>query len=71
MERNKLQATLQALQHTPPPFTDARMNFFPHRCLSAACAAWALGSVVSFLEKFYVALGIPSRFAAYRDRLVP
>jgi hypothetical protein len=71
MERNKLQAALHQLGHPPPPFTDPSMNFFPHRCLSAACAAWALASVVEFLESFYAALGVPSRFKDYRSRLVP
>lgn len=71
MERNKLQAALRSLAHEPPPFAHPSMNFFPHRCLSADCAAWALASVVEFLETFYVALGVPSRFASYRQRLVP
>lgn len=72
MERNKLQAALCALDHTPPPFTDSSMNFFPHRCLSAACGTWALASVVAFLETFYGALGVPSRFASYDGaRLIP
>lgn len=71
MERNKLLTALQSLKHTSPPFTNESMNFFPHRCLSAACATWALASVVSFLEQFYEALGVPNRFANYRTRLVP
>jgi hypothetical protein len=71
MERNKLQAALRSLGHKPPPFTHPSMNFFPHLCLSAACAEWALASVVEFLESFYVALGVPSRFKDYRSRLVP
>lgn len=71
MEHSKLQATLRSLGHKPPPFTDLSMNFFPHQCLSADCAAWALFSVVSFLESFYLALGVPSRFVDYRARLVP
>lgn len=71
MNGNKFQAALQVLRHPPPPFVDAGMNFFPHRCLSAACAEWALASVVAFLESFYSSLGIPSRFANYRDRLSP
>jgi len=71
MERNKLQAALQSLGHTPPPFTSPGMNFFPHLCLSADCGAWALASVVAFLEAFYSALGVPSRFESYRLRLVP
>lgn len=71
MEKNKLQAGLRALGHRPPPYTNPNMNFFPHRCLSADCAAWALSSVVAFLEAFYAALGIPSRFETYRSRLIP
>ncbi|MBA4382327.1 MAG: hypothetical protein C0406_07150 [Sideroxydans sp.] len=71
MERSKLQNALRTLAHKPPPFAHPSMNFFPHLCLSADCAAWALASVVEFLETFYVALGVPSRFASYRQRLVP
>lgn len=71
MEKNKLLAALMALGHTPAQYTDPSMNFFPHRCLSADCAAWALSSVVSFLEAFYAALGVPSRFETYRSRLAP
>lgn len=71
MASSKLYAALQSLAHKAPPFTDPSMNFFPHRCLSAECGAWALRSVVAFLEAFYQALGVPSRFESYRSRLVP
>lgn len=71
MEKSKLMTALQSLGHKPAPFTDPSMNFFPHRCLSADCAAWALSSVVAFLDAFYVALGVPSRFDPERDRLIP
>jgi hypothetical protein len=71
MESSKLQVALQGLGHKAPPFTDSSMNFFPHRCLSADCAAWALASAVSFLESVYIALGVSSRFTDYRDRLAP
>jgi hypothetical protein len=71
MERNRLHAALRALGHTPPPFTSPSMNFFPHLCLSADCGAWALASVVAFLEGFYTALGVSSRFESYRSRLIP
>ncbi len=71
MARNKLFTALEQLRHTPPPFTDQTMNFFPHRCLSAACAAWALHSVIAFLEAFYESLGVPSRLASYGTRLIP
>lgn len=71
MGSSKLYRALENMGHQAPPFVDKTMNFFPHRCLSADCAAWALKSVVSFLEDFYNALGIPSRLASYRQRLVP
>ena len=71
MGSNKLLSALQSFRHRPPPFADPSMNFFPHRCLSADCAAWALSSVVAFLEAVYQSLGVPSRFEAYRSRLVP
>jgi hypothetical protein len=38
MASKKLFSALEALNHAPPPFADATMNFFPHRCLSAECA---------------------------------
>jgi hypothetical protein len=71
MESSKLYRALESLSHKPPPFIDASMNFFPHRCLNADCGAWALQSVFGFLEDFYRALGVPSRFEGYRERLVP
>ncbi len=71
MESSKLYRALINLRHTPPPFTDSTMKFFPHRCLSADCAAWALDSVVTFLEAFYSALGVESRFKDHRDCLIP
>jgi hypothetical protein len=66
----KLYSALEGLQHKPPPFTVAGMNFFPNRCLSADCAAWALNSVIAFLDNFYQRLGMPSRFETYRHRFV-
>ncbi len=71
MGAGKLFSALQTLGHKPAPFAHSSMNFFPHRCLSADCGAWALRSVVAFLEAFYQALGAQSSFEAYRSRLVP
>lgn len=71
MESTKLYSSLESLRHKVPPFTHPSMNFFPLRCLSAGCAAWALSSVVAFLEHFYAALGVPNRFQSYQKRLVP
>lgn len=71
MASDRLFAALKSLRHQPPPFTAPSMNFFPHLCLSAACAAWALHSIVDFLDRFYQFLGVPSRFETYRARLLP
>ena len=71
LERVKLYASLRSLHLTPPPFADSGLNFFPHRCLGAECGAWALASVVAFLDKFYVSLGITSCLDGYRARLTP
>lgn len=71
IESASLFRSLLAKRHRDPPFTDPRMNFFPLRCLSADCAAWALVSVVAFLEHVYRQLEVPSRFAGYRASLNP
>jgi hypothetical protein len=71
MESCKLYRALEAMGHLAPPFVSETTNFFPHRCLNADCAAWALRSAVALLEAFYEALGVPSRFESYRERLVP
>ena len=70
METSKLYPALEA-RIKPPPFAGAGTNFFPHRCLSADCAEWALRSTVDFLEAFYERLGVRSRFETYRDKLNP
>jgi len=71
MPSAKLFAALEGRRHRPPPFTAANMNFFPHRCLSADCGAWAVVSCVAFLDAVYATLAVPSRFESYRSRLVP
>lgn len=70
MSRSKLLGAIETLGHRAPPFTERNQNFFPHRCLSAACAAWAVNSTVAFLDEVYRLLGVPSRFEPYRTRLV-
>jgi len=69
MSRSKLLGAIEALRHTAPPFTDPNQNFFPHRCLGAACATWAVMSTMAFLDEIYKTLGVPSRFEPYRERL--
>lgn len=71
MESSKLFASLKQLRHKPPPFISPNANFFPHRCLSADCAAWAVKSTVAFLDAVYEKLGVASRFEIYRARVTP
>jgi hypothetical protein len=70
MENNKFQHSLRQLNHPKPPFVSELSNFFPHLCLSAACAAWAVETTVAFLDAFYSRLGIAGRLDPYRSRLV-
>jgi hypothetical protein len=52
---------LARLGHPRPPFFPAAgVNFFPHLCLSAACAAWGVDTAVAFLDEFYKHLGVQS-----------
>jgi hypothetical protein len=70
LDRAKLFVSLQAKAHRRPPFQPASgMNFFPHHCLSANCAAWAVESCAAFINLFYSHLGVQSPLAAYTDRL--
>lgn len=69
MTKAKLYKSLENLHHKPPPFVLENMNFFPHRCLGADCASWAVRSAVEFLDAVYETLGVPSRFVSYRHRL--
>lgn len=71
MASQKLFTSLKALHHKPPAFVSETSNFFPHQCLSADCAAWAVRSTVAFLDAVYVSLGVPSRFDTYRPRVTP
>lgn len=69
MESTKLYRSLESKHHSPAPFTDQSMNFFPHRCLSAECGTWAVESAVAFLDTVYRSLGVASRFETYRENL--
>lgn len=68
MSQATLFRSLESLGHQRPPFVQANQNFFPHRCLSAQCGAWAVSSTIEFLEHVYQLLGIPSRFDTHRER---
>ena len=69
MENRNFHAALRNLRHTKPPFVSELSNFFPHICLCAACAVWAVQTAVAFLDTFYDRLGVPSRLNAYRSKL--
>lgn len=69
MTQAKLWRSLQALRHPKPPFTEDATNFFPQRCLSAACAAWAAATSVAFIDAFYDRLSIASPLEGHRHRL--
>lgn len=71
MGEEKLFKALQSLHHKAPPFTSSSMNYFPHRCLGADCAAWALATTVSLLDEIYRQLGVRSRLDPIRSKLVP
>jgi hypothetical protein len=60
MDREKLFKSLRHLRHPKPQFVQGNVNFFPHECLSAACAKWAGETAVAFLNAFYNRLGIKS-----------
>jgi hypothetical protein len=62
---------LRQKNHARPPFALGNMNFFPHYCLSASCAAWAVDTSVAFLDAFYCRLEMPSPFDSQRQRLLP
>jgi hypothetical protein len=69
MERQKLFKLLKDLHHPSPPFVKGGMNFFPHECLSAACAKWAVRTAAAFIESFYDRLDIPSPLKPYSTHL--
>lgn len=68
VESTKLLASLRGLRHAKPPFVTEHSLFFPHQCLSAACARWAARSALSFLNAFYENLGFPDRFAYIEEK---
>jgi hypothetical protein len=40
-----------------------KMLWFPHQCLGAGCAVWAVDSVRNFANDFATVIGVPPRFA--------
>lgn len=71
LERSKLLKALPAKTGDKPSFVPDGTNYFPYRCLSATCAAWATGSCFALLDAFYLHLGFPSRLDPFRSPLWP
>jgi len=69
LERSKLLRALPAKTGDKPPFVPDGTNYFPYRCLSAACAAWATRSCFALLDTFYGNLGFPTRLDPFRSFL--
>lgn len=69
LERKNLFKALRAQKIAKPPFINENSNFFPHHCLSAARAKWAVKSAVAFLDTFYTHLGVQNPIQPYRSRL--
>jgi hypothetical protein len=70
LDRSKFLQALQSKGHPKPAFIPNGTNFFPRRCLSAACALWSAQSCFAFLDAFYVRLGFPTRLDPFRAHFV-
>lgn len=70
MDTTKLLASLKKLKLPRPPFVSEHEFFFPHQCLSAACAAWAVKTSLGFLLEFYARLGIQAPLAHVQAKIV-
>jgi hypothetical protein len=69
LDRASLFRALRGKRLRRPSFMVVGASFFPHECLSADCADWAVRSCVALLDAFYVNLGLPGRLDPFRDRL--
>jgi hypothetical protein len=65
----KLAKQLQDLRFPVPKFVYSTQNFFPHHCLVAPFAAWAVRSAVGYLDDVFAKLGIVSPLAPHKARL--
>ena len=71
LENSNTFAAIMRLKHPRPPFVPASgVNFFPHQCLSAGCAVWAVDTAVAFLDAFYAHLGISCVLERHRSALL-
>jgi hypothetical protein len=70
MDEEKLFKSMRHLRLARPPFIPENTNFFPHQCLGADCAAWAVRTAAAFIDDFYVKMGIASPLVAHRTRIL-
>ncbi len=67
-EHHKLEARL-IRKFTANPFAPKAAEFFPRRCLSHGCAAWAVDSVLAFIDEFENRLQLGQKLDTYKARL--
>lgn len=67
-EQSRLMLSLKQQGLSAPPFYMDAM-FFPHQCLSAARAEWAVRTAVAFLDAFFDKLGSGNVLDGYRASL--
>jgi hypothetical protein len=70
MERAKVFARLRQLKFDKPTFMSPHTNFFPHQCLSASLASWAVTTGVDFINTFYNNLAVASPLIAHTAHLI-
>ncbi len=61
----KVHAKLRSRLHSRfplNPFAASSSLWFPHQCLGAGCARWAVESIEQFMADFCLRMGIPRRF---------
>lgn len=69
MDRESVWRGLRQKGFPRPPFVVGNVNFFPHECLSAATATWAVDTALALLDEFYNRLEVPSPLDAIRGSL--
>jgi hypothetical protein len=51
------------------PFLEKSERLFPRRWASHSCTSWAVSAVLTYLQAFEAAAGLPRRFEQFSDRL--
>ena len=47
------------------PLVNPGLMFFPHRCLSAACAQWGFEAVCQLVDEFHDSMGLAARYKRF------